>query len=150
MACCLMPPSHFLNQCWLIHPDDVDIHPSHMCSVIFSATHLSWIQDIFCSFTFKEMKYLPMYPIKHVEYYFYPRPIWAFGYCCCLCLSVYSSVYVYINHELLHMITPHLLKLGSPNFGPCMVKILIILGDDWPLPSRSNWIKLKSSNSELD
>ena len=46
---------------------------------------------------------------------FYPRPVLAFRYCHCLCLSVCVSVFVCINHVLVRMITHHPFKLRSPN-----------------------------------
>ena len=44
---------------------------------------------------------------------FYPSPVLASAYCRCLCLCV--CVYVCINNELVHAITHHPFKLGSPN-----------------------------------
>ena len=49
-------------------------------------------------------------------YLFYPRPVLAFGYCHRLRLWVCVSVCVCVNHELVHTITHHSFKLGSPNF----------------------------------
>ena len=46
---------------------------------------------------------------------FYPRPVLAFGYCHRLRVWVFGSVCVCNNHELVHMITHRLFKLGSPN-----------------------------------
>ena len=46
---------------------------------------------------------------------FYRRPVLAFGYCRCLCLSVCPSVRVCGNHLLVHATAHHPFKLGSPN-----------------------------------
>ena len=44
---------------------------------------------------------------------FYPRPVLAFGYCCCLHLSV--CVCLCVNHKFVRTITHQPFKLGSPN-----------------------------------
>ena len=73
---------------------------------------------------------------------FYRRPFLAFGYCRCLCLFVCVSVCVCGNHMLVVKITHHLFELGSPNLDHrCKrpwLRSLLILGGDWPWPSRSN------------
>ena len=48
-------------------------------------------------------------------WFFYPRPVLAFGYCRCLRLSVCVCVHVCGKHLLVRMITHHPFKLGSPN-----------------------------------
>ena len=53
--------------------------------------------------------------------------------CVCLCVLVRPCV----NHELVRAITHHPFKLGSPNLDH-RCKRPIVLGGDWPWPSRSN------------
>ena len=67
----------------------------------------------------------------------YPRPILAFGYCRCLRLSVCASVCVCGNHELVHAITNHPFRLGSPNLDhrckrPWLRFILFWGNQSWP------------------
>ena len=64
---------------------------------------------------------------------FYPRPVLPCRYCRCLCLSICQSVRRSTT-KFVRMITHHPFKLVSPN----LVKIPIVLGGDWPWPSRSN------------
>ena len=45
---------------------------------------------------------------------FYPRPVLAYGYCCCLCLSVCPSMRQ-PSACLHHIITCNSFKLGPPN-----------------------------------
>ena len=76
---------------------------------------------------------------------FYPRTVLASGYCRCLCLCVCVS----ITCLLVCTITRHLFKLGSPNLvqrsKTPWLRFTIVLGDNWPWPSRSNL----TSNSKL-
>ena len=46
---------------------------------------------------------------------FYPRPILAFGYCCCLRVCVCVCVRVSVNHELVRAVIHQPFKLGSTN-----------------------------------
>ena len=76
-------------------------------------------------------------------------PVLAFGYCLRLCVCPC----VCVNPQLVHAITHHPSKLGSPNFDhrckKTLVKIPIVFffffffffwgGGDWPWPSRSNF-----------
>ena len=64
---------------------------------------------------------------------FYPRPVLAFGYCHCLCVCM--CVRVYVSHQLVCMVTHQLFKLEMQNN---LVKVPVVLGGDWPWPSRSN------------
>ena len=70
---------------------------------------------------------------------FYPRPVLAFGYCRCLCLSV--CVRPCVNHKLIRTITHHPFQLGSPNLDQrCKrpsLRSLLFFWDDWSWPSRS-------------
>ena len=50
-----------------------------------------------------------------VLFFFYPRPVLAFGYCRCLRLSVCVCVRPCVNHELVRAITHDPYQLGSPN-----------------------------------
>ena len=58
--------------------------------------------------------------------------------CLCVCLSVCVSV----NPELVRAINHHAFKLEPPNLDKKvqnnLVKVPIVLGGDWPWPSRSN------------
>ena len=75
---------------------------------------------------------------------YYPRPVLAFGYCCCLrlcvsvCLSVCQSLACPHNNS-----GP--VQARITKFGPKMQKILImvpiVLWTDWPWLSRSNLIR---------
>ena len=73
---------------------------------------------------------------------FYPRPVFTFGYCRCLRLSVCPSVRPCGNHLLVRTITHHPFKLGSPNLDHRCKRpwwrSLLFWGGDWPWPSRSN------------
>ena len=75
----------------------------------------------------------------------YPRPVLDFGCCRCLRLSVPSvrpSVRPSVT-KFVHAITRQPFKLGSPKLDQIckktLVKIPIVLWDDWSWPSRSNW-----------
>ena len=48
-------------------------------------------------------------------FFFYPRPVLAFGYCRCLRVCVCMCVRVSVNHEFVRAITHQQFKLGSPN-----------------------------------
>ena len=84
---------------------------------------------------------------KEESTFYYPRPVWAFGYCCCLRLSVCPTVRPCGNRLLARAITHHPFKLGSPDLDHrCKRPWLRSLflegggggGGDWPWPSRSN------------
>ena len=87
---------------------------------------------------------------------FYPRPVLAFRYCHCLrlcvcvfvCLSVCLSVcFLSVNHLLTPRDNSGPVQARIAKFGPKMqktsVKVPIVLGGNWPWPSRSN-LTLKS------
>ena len=50
-----------------------------------------------------------------ILWFYYPRPVLAFGYCRCLRLSVCVCVRPCVNHEIVRDITHHPFQLGSPN-----------------------------------
>ena len=59
---------------------------------------------------------------------FYPRPVLAFGYCCCLHLSVCLSVCLSIKSlSVWTVITHHPFKLGSPYLNKSCKSILLVL-----------------------
>ena len=73
------------------------------------------------------------------KWHFYPRPVLAFGYCRCLRLSVCVSVRQprACPHHNSSRVQARTTKFGQKmqnNF----VKVPIVLGGDWPWPSRSN------------
>ena len=76
-----------------------------------------------------------------MKYYFYPRPVSAFGYCRCLRLSVRPSVCPSVT-KFVCSITHYPFKQGSPNLDHrCKrpwLRSLLFFGVDWPWPSRSN------------
>ena len=71
--------------------------------------------------------------------HFYPRPVLAFGYCHCLHLSVCQTVRHRVfprNNSL--PVSARITKFG-PEMLKTLVKIPIVLWDDWLWHSRSNW-----------
>ena len=81
---------------------------------------------------------------------FYPRPVLAFGYCRCLRLCVCVSVCPYVCQSLAcprdnsGPVQARIAKFG-PKMQKTLVKVPIVLGGNWPWPSRSNL----TSNSKL-
>ena len=81
---------------------------------------------------------------------YYPRPGLAFGYCRCLRLCVCVSVCLYVCQSLAcprdnsGPVQARIAKFG-PKIKKTLVKVPIVLGDNWPWPARSNW----TSNSKL-
>ena len=85
--------------------------------------------------------------MKPVEYtnlqHFYLRPVWAFRYYHCLCLSVFVcvSVCVCVNPKFVCTITLHPFKLEPPKPDKrCKTPWLspLLFGVNWPWPLRSN------------
>ena len=82
----------------------------------------------------------------------YPRPVLAFGYCRCLhlCMCVCLSVCPYVCQSLACLrdysgpVQARIAKFG-PKMQKTLVKVPIVLGGNWPWPSRSNL----TSNSKL-
>ena len=74
---------------------------------------------------------------------FYPRPVMAFGYCRCLCLSVCVYVRVCVRQssvcpdDNLSPAQATITKFG-PQVQNTLIKIPIVLRVHWPWPSRSN------------
>ena len=76
---------------------------------------------------------------------FYPRPVLAFGYCLCLrlcvcvCLSVCPSVCQSLAcpRDNSGPVQASIAKFG-PKMQKTLVKVPIVLGGNWPWPSRSN------------
>ena len=74
---------------------------------------------------------------------FYPRPVLAFGYCRCLCLCVCVSVCLCVCQSLAcprdnsGPVQARIAKFG-PKMQKTLVKVPIVLGGNWPWPSRSN------------
>ena len=76
---------------------------------------------------------------------FYPRPVLAFGYCRCLrlCVCVCLSVCLYVCQSLAcprdnsGPVQARIAKFG-PKMQKTLVKVPIVLGGNWPWPSRSN------------
>ena len=78
---------------------------------------------------------LPMYFGTH----FYPRPVFAFGYCRCLrlcvCVSVCQSLACPRDNS--GPVQARIAKFG-PKMQKTLVKVPIVLRGNWPWPSRSN------------
>ena len=76
---------------------------------------------------------------------FYPRPVLAFGYCRCLrlCVCVCVSVCLSVCQSLAcpcdnsGPVQARIAKFG-PKMQKTLVKVPIVLGGNWPWPSRSN------------
>ena len=78
---------------------------------------------------------------------FYPRPVLAFGYCRCLrlcvCVCVCLSVCLSVCQSLAcpddnsGPVQARIAKFG-PKMQKTLVKVPIVLGGNWPWPSRSN------------
>ena len=70
---------------------------------------------------------------------FYPRPVLASGYCRFPCPSIRPSV----RHQVCPCDNSSTVQARITKFGPQvennLVKIPIVLWDNWPWPSRSNW-----------
>ena len=98
---------------------------------------------------------------KHLQFmccdehpFFYPRPVLAFGYCRCLrlcvCVCVCVSVCLSVCQSLAcpddnsRPVQARIVKFG-PKMQKTLVKVPIVLGSNWPWPSRSNL----TSNSKL-
>ena len=77
-------------------------------------------------------------------YSFYPRPVLASGYCRCLCLCVCVYQSLACPHDNSSPVQASITKFG-PEKQNTLVKIPIVLGGNWPRPSRSNL----TSNSKL-
>ena len=75
---------------------------------------------------------------------FYPRPVLASGYCRCLCLCVCVYQSLACPHDNSSPVQARITKFG-PEKQSTLVKIRIVLGGNWPWPSRSNL----NSNSKL-
>ena len=71
--------------------------------------------------------------------HFYPRPVLAFGYChrlrLCVCPCVCQSLAC--PHNILGSVEARIAKFG-PKMQKTTVKVPIVLGGNWPWPSRSN------------
>ena len=78
---------------------------------------------------------------------FYPRPVLA-GYCCCLslcvCLCLCVCVSIACPHDNSSPVQARITKV-CPEKQNTLAKIPIVLGGNWPWPSRSNL----TSNSKL-
>ena len=74
---------------------------------------------------------------------YYPRPVLAFGYCCCLHLYIYVhvSVCVYQSlacpHDNSGPVQARITKFGL-KLQNTLVKVPIVFGSNQPWPSRSN------------
>ena len=82
--------------------------------------------------------------------FFYPRPVLAFGYCCCL----YLCLSVCVSHELIHVITrSSLVQARITKFGQIIIKWLLqylvhgTTGLSWHVP---NFVAIWSSVIELE
>ena len=78
---------------------------------------------------------------KRHQYIFYPRPVLAFGYCRCLrlCVCVCPSVCQSLacQRDNSGPVQARIAKFG-PKMQKTLVKVPIVLGGNWPWPSRSN------------
>ena len=63
---------------------------------------------------------------------------WPSGIVICVCVRVRVCVSLCVNHLLVRVITWDPFKLGSPKMQKTLVKVPIVLGGNWPWPSRSN------------
>ena len=69
-------------------------------------------------------------------FFFYPRPVLAFGYChrlrLCVCVCLCVCVSLCVNHLLIHAITRDTFKLGSPDLDQrckrCRLRSLLFWG----------------------
>ena len=74
---------------------------------------------------------------------FYPRPVLAFGYCRCLRLCVCVSVCLCVCQSLAcprdnsGPVQARIAKFG-PKMQKTLIKVPIVLGGNWPWPSRPN------------
>ena len=68
---------------------------------------------------------------------FYPRPVLASGYCRCLCLCVCVYQSLACPDDNLSPVQATITKFG-PEKQNTLVKLPIVLGGNWPWPSRSN------------
>ena len=76
-----------------------------------------------------------MCKLNHSLTHFYPRPVLAFGYCRCLRLCVCPCVCQSVCQSW--PVQARITKFG-PKMQKTMVKVPIVLRDNWPWPSRSN------------
>ena len=67
----------------------------------------------------------------------YPRPVLAFGYCHCLHLCVCVCQSLACPCDNLGPVQARIAKFGS-KMQKTLVKVPIVLGGNWPWPSRSN------------
>ena len=80
----------------------------------------------------------PSLPVKFQNgAHFYPRPVLASGYYCCLCLCVCMYQSLACPHDNSSPVQARITKFG-PEKQNTLVKIPIVLGGNWPWPSRSN------------
>ena len=99
--------------------------------VTYPVNVTKWVED-----------YGPVFTAK-VSLSFYPRPVLAFGYCRCLRLCVCLSVCLSVCQSLAcprdnsGPIQARIAKFG-PKMQKTLVKVPIVLGGNWPWPSRSN------------
>ena len=70
-------------------------------------------------------------------YNFYPRPVLASGYCRCLCLCVCVYQSLACPDDNSSPVQARITKFG-PEKQNTLVKFPIVLGGNWPWPSRSN------------
>ena len=82
------------------------------------------------------------------QWFYYPRPVLAFGYCRCLRVCVCVCVCLSVNHQLVRAVTHQPFKLESPNLDqrckrPWLRSLLFFGMIDIELQSQ---IELKSQN----
>ena len=114
-------------------------------TVCWGALVVSGGQPLFTlgpTFALSQWYFLSLPLARSINIDFYPRPVLAYGYCPCLCLSVRPSVSSCVRHQVCPHDNSSPVQARTTKFGPevqnTLVEIPIVLGVDWAWPVKFN------------